>query len=584
MPQVVLIKSAVATGFVAFAVAMAVSTLRPNLSGVRNGKPDAGYVTSGNCLACHADHYASWRRTHHSRMTQQATPETVQGDFEKNNVYEYEGVKATMQRRGANFWISFRYPDGKAEEFKIERTVGSRRIQQYVTQQNGQYYRLPIGYDLMNKRWMSLSGSFFYPDGGDFKQHLSQWDTNCVFCHNVKAQPNFSFETRKARTEVAELGIACGACHAQGAEHIQAASSPATRLLWQFREAADRKIVDPLKIDSDRSMMICGHCHGQRVPEPQERIREILTRGDPFDAGENLASFYTPVHRGTTIGNVSFATRFWDDGSPRLTAYEYQGILDSACFKKGEPGNRINCLSCHSMHDGDINGQITEDKRTNLGCTQCHSQFMDETVLVQHTKHKAASSGSSCHSCHMPEVVYGIQSFHRTHKITIPEPLLTVEKNVPNACNQCHVDKSVNWAVSSSRGLWPGHYSAGEPSPDTKFDTPESVRGLFGGDAVTRAMMADALFKHSSPDWYAPFLVESFSGDNYPIVRYFAANALSAWRKDAQKPDYLATAEIRARQISMWINFVDATRLNNARMTASELRKNRRDVDLEVGE
>jgi len=37
---------------------------------------------------------------------------------------------------------------------------------------------------------VSLNGSFFSPDGDNYFQHQTQWDSNCVFCHNVKAQPN----------------------------------------------------------------------------------------------------------------------------------------------------------------------------------------------------------------------------------------------------------------------------------------------------------------------------------------------------------------------------------------------------------
>ena len=103
-------------------------------------------------------------------------------------------------------------------------------------------------------------------------------------------------------------------------------------------------------------MMVCGHCHGQRVPEPFERIQELLAKGDPFNAGDDLSTFFKPVWRETKIGDYSFENRFWNNGSPRLTAYEYQGILRSKCFTAGEQENKINCLSCHTMHGGDPKG------------------------------------------------------------------------------------------------------------------------------------------------------------------------------------------------------------------------------------
>ncbi|MGE3466950.1 MAG: multiheme c-type cytochrome, partial [Pyrinomonadaceae bacterium] len=326
MSNSVLNRSIALTIFLLLAVAVSALALRGRYVGVRAGKPDANYLQSTDCKICHEDHFASWRRTHHSRMTQDISPATVQGDFERNNTLEFLGVKASMQRRGNSYYIDLSHPDGQDESFKIERTIGSRRVEQYVTQENGQYLRLPLAYDLVNQRWISLNGSFFYPDGDNFDQHLASWDQNCVFCHNVKAQPNFNFQTRLAKTEVSELGIACGACHAQGAEHAELAASPITRAIWHLGSEGTKKIIDPLELDTDRAMMICGHCHGQRVPEPAERIREIMASGDPFDAGEDLSRFYRPVHKETTIGDVSFASRFWPDGSPRLTAYEYQGI------------------------------------------------------------------------------------------------------------------------------------------------------------------------------------------------------------------------------------------------------------------
>lgn len=578
-----MLKSGLIMLFVVAAVALIVLGFRPDFFGVRAGKADENYIPSENCVACHQDHHSSWRRTHHSRMTQEITPGTVQGDFSDNNIFEFIGVRATMEKRGSRFYMDIAYPDGTKENNEIVRTIGSRRVEQYVTRRNGQYFRLPVAWDIERKRWMSLNGSFFYPDTDNFNQHLAQWDTNCVFCHNVKAQPNFDFRTRQAKTEVAELGIACGACHGQGAEHAEAASSPITRILWRLDGSSDTKIVDPKKLDSDRAMMICGHCHGQRVPEPIDRIREIFTKGDPFDAGEDLSLFYHPVGPDTKLGEVSFENRFWADGSPRLTAYEYQGILGSKCFTQGEPGNRINCLSCHSMHSGDIKGQITEEKRSNAACTSCHTDLASDVELTGHSKHLAASPGSSCYSCHMPEVVSGIMAFHKTHKISVPEPRLTLKKNVPNACNQCHVDRSLNWTIANAKELWPGRYNSlivGGP----EFDRPESVRGLFGGDALTRAMMADALIKHGRSDQILPLLAEAFAADNYPIVRFFAANGMAAVHAGVSKPDYLASPEMRAAQIAAWIRALDPARMEQVKRDAESLRRGRRDVDLEVGE
>jgi predicted CXXCH cytochrome family protein len=590
-----LIKSLAITLGAFLVVAVIVLEARPRYEGVRAGFADANYLKSGDCRSCHADHFASWARTFHSRMTQEAKPVSVQGDFEHNNNYEYLGVQAHMEKRGDAFIMTFKFPDGRTQTVTVDRTVGSRRIEQYLTKQQGQYTRLPLAYDLVNRRWMSLNGSFFYPDGNNYFQQSAQWDANCVFCHNVKAQPHIDFKTKQFQTEVTELGIACGACHGPAANHVEAAQSPLTRSLWHFEstgnKGGDKGIVNPLKLSSEHSMMICGHCHGQRVPEPLDRIQTILTSGDPFNAGDDLSQFYRPIDYQTHVGNVSFAGRFWANGSPRLTAYEYQGILRSKCFVKGELGKRINCLTCHTMHGGDPAGQITTENRTDKPCLTCHQQFAEKAALAKHTGHATESSGSRCYNCHMPRVVYGIMTFHPTHDITVPDPQLTISAGVPNACNLCHLDRSVNWSIEQAKKLWPNRFAGAQASGDDQFDLPEGPRALFAGDALTRALSADLLGGGGpikpDPVWASPFLVEALA-DKYPIVRFFAVSGLTRsgvpW--NVKGPDYLANVQTRDAAIQQWreVMMVFHADSRNAAAWSVKLGSTRRDVDIEVGE
>ncbi len=584
------IKSILITLSAVLIVAVIVFAARPAYEGRRAGFADENYLQSTDCRSCHEDHFASWAGTFHSRMTQEAKPATVQGDFQKNNRFEYLGVTAQMQRKGDRFSMTFLFPDGRSQTVNIDRTIGSRRIEQYLTRQENQYTRLPIAYDLVNKRWMSLNGSFFHPDSDNYFQHVAQWDSNCVFCHNVKAQPNLDFRSKAFKTEVSELAIACGACHGEGAKHAQAALSPLTRTIWHLDPNRAKDIVNPAKLPAERSLMVCGHCHGQRVPEPMERIQTILTKGDPFNAGDDLAQFYRPVSHTTQIGNFSFANRFWQNGSPRLTAYEYQGVLRSNCFVHGEPGKQINCLSCHTMHEGDPKGQITAENRTNKPCLDCHPKYSTSSELTAHTKHKQDSTGSSCYSCHMPKVVYGVMSFHPTHDITVPDPQLTATQSVPNACNQCHLDKSVNWSITEAKRLWPARFSTIQTSTDAQFDKPEGPRSLFAGDALMRALAADALSGNGpqppDPDWAMPFLIEALE-DNYPIVRFFAGLGLSKQPWITVRPDYLASREQRAatiRQLRELCLGKHKSKCFEADLLRQELFGKRRDVDLEVGE
>jgi predicted CXXCH cytochrome family protein len=306
----------------------------------------------------------------------------------------------------------------------------------------------------------------------------------------------------------------------------------------------------------------------------------MMSDGDPYDAGKNLLEFYRPVQCEDKIGSFSFASRFWSDGSPRLTAFEYQGLTRSKCFRAGKPGQRITCISCHEMHGGDVRGQLTEKMKTNAACIQCHEQFATAEQLIAHTKHSAGSSGSLCYNCHMPKIVYGIMSAHRTHDITIPRPDETVRLQKPNACNQCHLDWSVNRAIAESQRLWPKAFAASSTG-DERFDEPEGRRALFAGDAVMRALTAAAMMP--ATDSTLPLLLEAMQ-DRYPIVRYFAANALAAQNPSLPKPDYLGPTETRNAALQSWSSGLAPEALRIAREARERLSTGRTETDVEVGE
>jgi len=92
------------------------------------------------------------------------------------------------------------------------------------------------------------------------------------------------------------------------------------------------------------------------------------------------------------------------------------------------------------------------------------------------------------------------------------------------------------------------------------------------------------LARHSDAVWAEPFLIEAFEHDNYPIVRYFAANGFASWHPDRPKPDYFWSDDTRSKMMSLWWIKNDPERTAEARRLGSSLRATRKDVDLEVGE
>jgi predicted CXXCH cytochrome family protein len=338
-------------------------------------------------------------------MTQAAGPHSVLGDFNGAS-HTFRGVTSRFTRDGDAWVIETLGADGVPGRFEVAMTVGSRRIQQYVARVGDRHVRLPLAWDIQAGRWFHLNGGFLHPDGSDFNTHTALWNANCIFCHNVKARPAFDPATQRFESQVAEHGIACEACHGPGAEHAQRNGDPLRRYLLYMGPRRDPTMTSPLELTKEHQVQICGHCHGQRTPKPLERIREFMTDGDPYTAGDDLSQYTSPVwmdtrHEESPLEATDFSLRFWKDGTPRLTAYEYQATLQSACYARGE----LTCSSCHTMHGGDVRGQITAEKRGPGACLPCHRSIGAD--VPAHTRHGASSPGSDCYACHMPRIVYG---------------------------------------------------------------------------------------------------------------------------------------------------------------------------------
>ena len=252
------------------AIALTIRALTPDYAGVRIGRADAGYLESGDCRKCHESNYTTWHSTFHRTMTREADIQTVLGDFEHDNTLTYQGIRAEMVREGGRYWMKLTGADGKKQQLEIVRTVGSRRMQQYLTKSGDKWIRLPIAYDLVQRRWMHLNGSFFHADGGEYTSMSRNGIRIASSVITLKAQPGRDWEKNSWKTEVAELGIACGACHGPAGEHAQRALSPLTRVRWHLKDetAPSLAVTNPARLDSDRSAMVCGHCHGQRIPDP----------------------------------------------------------------------------------------------------------------------------------------------------------------------------------------------------------------------------------------------------------------------------------------------------------------------------
>jgi hypothetical protein len=57
----------------------------------------------------------------------------------------------------------------------------------------------------------------------------------------------------------------------------------------------------------------------------------------------------------------------------------------------------------------------------------------------------------------MPRIVAGVSAFARTHRISSPSDPTMLAAGAPNACNLCHLDRSIAWTVRELDRGWDVH-------------------------------------------------------------------------------------------------------------------------------
>jgi Cytochrome c7 and related cytochrome c len=209
-------------------------------------------------------------------------------------------------------------------------------------------------------------------------------------------------------------------------------------------------------------------------------------------------------------------------------------MIDSPCYVSGD----MSCLSCHTMHqasDDDrklsawADDQLGRGMDTDRACTQCHEAFADPQQRTAHTRHSAQSEGSHCYNCHMPKTSYGLLKAMRSHRISVPSARETIETGRPNACNLCHLDKSLGWTADKLRER---HGIASPELPPDARELPLALWMGATGDAGQRALIAAALgsapAQAASDQRDVPALLGVLMDDPYDAVRYIAGHSLES--------------------------------------------------------
>ncbi len=523
-----------------------------------------GFTGSDSCRECHQQEHRSWHASYHRTMTQEINRETAPACIQDQTVV-VQGKTYQFTQTDGQFEVTFADPlaGGKVMRRPLVLMTGSHHMNVfwYQSEVHGTPGQLEIVYLNTEQRWIPRDSSFLRPQAQSDVIELGTWNRTCSRCHATHPQERFNASSEAWNTRVSEFGIACEACHGEGAGHIakhraaeakQATALTADLLLATAKNAENSdKIVNPSKLSKQSSADVCGQCHSIFVPNYEVLDHDqYMESGTSFRPGELLAEDgFIQVVSASEDKRTSEAFKkwssmeklgngFWSDGMPRIAGREYNGLIESTCFIKGE----MTCLSCHTMHPDetqDLNqwraDQLKPGMDGDQACLQCHQDF--EKRIAEHTHHSIQSEGSRCMNCHMPHTTFGLLKTIRSHQVSSPSIQSTQTSNRPDACSLCHLDQSFAW-VSNYLNQW---YD--QPLPTASLETkaaaeseakPQpiatSVLHLLSGDAAQRVVQVAAMGRLSAQtaagtDWIEPYLLLGLN-DPYDAVRLVAARSL----------------------------------------------------------
>lgn len=451
------------------------------------------YVGSKVCADCHANETDAWQGSHHQLAWTYPEENTVLGDF-GDSTFSHKGINTRFFRRGGDYLVETEGKDGKTTTFTISGVAGIAPLQQYLTDiGDGHVQALDVAWDNEEMRWYHLYPDQDLPhnDGLHWTGPYKNWNARCAECHATGFEKNYNPDSRTYQSTAAEIGVGCEACHGPAEAHVAWAKEPEKDATANWSGLSQKGFtVDMADQHAQTQIQQCAGCHSRR----ETNFDSSPLPGTPFDDAYRLALLREGLYH--------------PDGSIQDEVYVYGSFLQSKMYQSG-----VRCSDCHDPHSTELKAQ------GNAVCTQCHSPAGNVRFPTlnkanyddpSHHFHTEGSEGAQCKSCHMIERTYMVIDERRDHSFRVPRPDLTSQTNSPNACTDCHADRSPQWAADE----------IARSHPD------QTYRGLHYSQVISRA--------RRNPGSNMPALMELAEDTQKPaIVRATALDLMVGMRDQA---------------------------------------------------
>lgn len=416
----------------------------------------ANYVGREACRDCHEKEFNNHIGSHHDLAMDVANDSTVLGNF--NNVtFKHLGTKSYFYKTDDKFFVRTEGIKGKIQDFEIKYVFGVYPLQQYLIDfGDGRFQTLPLSWDSRKKseggqRWFHIydKEKIKHNDILYWTGSFQNWNYMCAECHSTNLIKGYDLVNKKYNTSWEEIDVSCEACHGPGSEHVRWGKADKngvhlnvggdlgvinslknhTGSSWMFKNVDDSiaTLINPR--NNNKLVETCARCHARRG----------LISEDYKHGGEFLDTHF-PI--------LLNSAQYYADGQIKDEDYVYGSFTQSKMFQAG-----VVCTDCHDSHSYKVHF------KDNRLCAQCHKPEIFDTP--KHHFHKMDGTGASCIKCHMPTTNYMVVDPRLDHSMRIPRPDLSIKIGSPNACNQCHTDKTNEWSLKATNE-WYGDLSKGK--------------------------------------------------------------------------------------------------------------------------
>jgi predicted CXXCH cytochrome family protein len=408
----------------------------------------AAHVGSDTCAGCHQAETKLWRGSHHEQAMDHANEKSVLGDFNDAS-FDYYGLQSRFFRKDGEFLVQTDGPDGELATFKVKYTFGVYPLQQYLIEfADGRIQALSIAWDSRPKeqggqRWFHLypNEEIKHDDILHWTKLNQNWNFMCAECHSTGVRKNYDAKDDRFHTSWSEISVGCENCHGQGSRHVGWAHE--RQSWWPFGKHEDKS--EGLAVRFDERSGVTWR-QDPRTGNPQRNFTPAILRKEVETCGlcharrAEFSEGWVPGRWLSDTHEVSELTQelYSADGQmrDREETYNYGPFKQSKMFVAG-----VTCSDCHDPHSDKL--KVSGDGV----CLQCHAP--DKYATAAHNHHEAVKLPVGCPACHMPTRTYMVVDPRHDHSLRIPRPDLSAKLGTPNACNNCHADKSAQWAATA---------------------------------------------------------------------------------------------------------------------------------------